>query len=500
MPGITVTDVSTMPKKWMSSLNTFTLITSPQKADLKLPTDAALLAMSQKAFAQKVAANKESAVAAALLDKMPKAGKVVSQQVEADLGATTYTLSNGVKVTIKPTDFKSDEIQLTGTKKGGTSNYGVADKSNAQYATASVVSMGFGSHTPTELERIMSGKVATVKMGLTDIEDNISGASNIKDFETMLQLLYLRATAPRKDEELFDAYRLKQKQQLQYLSASPQVSFLDSTFGVLYKHNPLAPSPVPKPADFDAIKLDRAMEIYRNEFGNANGYHFFLVGNVEPATAIPLLETYLGGLPSSGKEPAYKDNGVRPVTGKMKLDIHKGKEKQSLIVAMYHGEVPYSEDFALKTQAVAEVLNIKVIEDLREKLGGIYSGGFQAEVAREPYAHYQMLMYLPCGPENVDKLLAAAAEEIRSLQQNGLDAKDLEKVKSQWREKHRINVKENTYWSGKLEEILFWGRDRSHVLDYEKWIDALTPADVQQTAKMLFDGKNEFVAVLNPES
>ncbi len=500
LPGITIGDVSAMPKKWMSSLNTFTLITSPQKADLKLPTDAALLAMSQKAFAQKVEANKESAVAAALLDKMPKGGKVVSQQVEADLGATTYTLSNGVKVTIKPTDFKSDEIQLTGTKKGGTGNYGIADKSNAQYATGSVVAMGFGSHTPTELERIMSGKVATVKMGLTEIEDNISGASNIKDFETMLQLLYLRATAPRKDEELFDAYRLKQKQQLQYLSASPQVSFLDSTFGVLYKHNPLAPSPVPKPADFDAIKLDRAMEIYRAEFGNANGFHFFLVGNVEPATAIPLLETYLGGLPSSGKEPAYKDNGVRPISGKTKLDIHKGKEKQSLIVAMYHGEAPYSEDFALKTQAVAEVLNIKVIEDLREKLGGIYSGGFQAEVAKEPYAHYQILMYLPCGPENVDKLLAAAADEIKNLQEKGIDAKNLDKVKSQWREKYRVDVKENAYWSGKLEDILFWGRDRSHVLGYEKWIDALTPADVQQTAKMLFDGKNEFVAVLNPES
>lgn len=500
LPGINVSDVSAMPKDWMSNMNTFTLITSPQKAELKLPTDAALLAMTQKAFAQKVAANIETAVATSLLDKMPKPGKVVSQTVEADLGATTYTLSNGVKVTIKPTDFKSDEILLTGTKKGGTNNYDVADKSNAQYATASVVAMGFGQYTPTQIEQIMSGKVASVKMGLTAIETNVSGSSNVKDFESMLQLLYLRMTSPRKNEDLFDAYRLKQKQQLQFLSASPQISFLDSAFSTLYKHNPLAPSPVPKAKDFDAIKLDRAMEIFRSEFGNATGFNFYLVGNIEPAKAIPLLETYIGGLPSSGKDPSFKDNGVRPISGKTKLDIHKGKEKQSLIVSLYHGEVPYTEDFALKAQAVAEVLNIKVIEQLREKLGGIYTGGFQAEVAKEPYSQYSMMMYLPCGPENVDKLLTAAAEEIRTLQEKGVDAKDLDKVKSQWREKYRVDVKDNTYWSGKLEDILFWGRDRSNVLKYEQWIDSLTPADIQQTAKLLFDGKNEFVAVLNPES
>jgi zinc protease len=500
LPGITTSDVSAMPKKWMSSLATFTLITSPQKADLKLPTDAALLAMSQKAFAQKVEANKDAAVASSLLDKMPKAGKVVSQNVEADLGATTYTLSNGVKVTIKPTDFKSDEIILTGTRKGGTNNYGLADKYSAQYATASVAAMGFGAYAPTEIEKIMSGKVATVAMGMTDIETSISGGSNVKDFESMLQLLYLRMTTPRKDEDLFDAYRLKQKQQLQYLSASPQVYFLDSAYNVLYNRNPLAPSPIPKPTDFDAIKLDRAMEIYRSEFGNAKGYNFYLVGNVDPATAIPLLETYLGSLPATGNDPTFKDNGVRPITGKTKLVIPRGKEKQSLIVAMYHGDAPYTEDFALRTQAVAEVLNIKVIEELREKLGSIYSGGFQAEVDKDPYAHYQILMYLPTGPENVDKLLTAANEQIRMLQEKGIDVKDLDKVKSQWREKHRTNVKENSYWSSKLEEILFWGRDRKHVIDYDKWIDTLTPADIQQTAKLLFNGNNEFIAVLNPES
>ncbi len=500
LPGITAAEVSALPKEWMKSLNTFTLITAPKKESLKLPTDAQLLALSQKAFTQKVEPNKAEAVATSLLDKIPSPGKVVSQKEEKDLGATTYTLSNGVKVTIKPTDFKSDEIQLSGIRKGGQNNYGVADKKSAQYATAVVAAMGYGKYTPTQIEQILAGKVATVRMSMGEIYDHVEGASNVKDFETMLQYLYLRMTAPRKDTDLFDAFRMKQKQQLQFLSASPQISFLDTTFGVLYAHNPLAPSPVPKPADFDAIQLDRALEIYRNEFGDADGFEFYLVGNISADKALPLLETYLGSLPTTGKTPGYRDNGVRPVDGNKKLIMKKGKEKKSLILAMYHGNHPYSEAFALRTEALAEVLNIKVIEDLREKLGSIYSGGFQANVTDKPYSYYTLMMYLPCGPENVDKLLAASAQEIKEIQEQGVDPKDLEKVKSQWIEKNRVNMKDNGYWISALKDILFEGRDRNHILQYDAWINSLTTDQLKQTAKEVFNGSNEFIAILNPES
>ena len=169
-------------------------------------------------------------------------------------------------------------------------------------------------------------------------------------------------------------------------------------------------------------------------------------------------------------------------------------------MAVYWGETMYSEDLALKTQAVAEVLNIKVIEELREKMGGIYTGGFNASVTKEPYEYYSVQLNLPCGPENVEKLLAAANDEIKKLKEKGPDAKDLEKVKSQWREKHITDVKENKYWNGKLQSVLFWGRDKNRVLNYQTYVDQLTPADIQETAKKLFDGKNKFVALLYPET
>jgi zinc protease len=500
LPGIKVEELNELFKEWVKSSNTFTLITGPDKSDVKLPTDAELMAMTKKGFSQEITKTEEKKVATSLMETKPAPGKVVSQVKEDGFDATTYTLSNGMKVTIKPTDFKSDEILMNGIKKGGTNSYGLADRSNAHFATDLVDAMGVGDFSPNDLEKVTAGEKISVEMAMTELDDNIKATSTVKDFESMLQLMNLYITHPRKDPALFNAYKDKQMTQLQFIMANPRVTFFDSTVKTLYNFNPLARMVIPRQSDFDQINLDRALEIYRNEFGSADGYHFFIAGNIKPETAIPLIETYLGSIPKNDRPVAFKDNGVRRVTGIKDLKIKKGKEKQSIIMAVYSGEVPYSEDLALRAQAVAECLNIKIIEELREKMGAIYGGGINASVAKEPYASYSMQLQLPCGPENVDKLIAGANDLIKTLKDKGPDAKDLDKVKSQWHEKHVTDVKENKYWTGKMESTIFWGRDKDRVLNYENYIQKLTPADIQETAKQLFDGKNQFTSVLYPES
>ncbi|MEI8278772.1 MAG: insulinase family protein [Bacteroidota bacterium] len=500
LPGITLAEVNSLPKEWMSNMNMFTLITAPDKADVKLPDEKALLAMTEKAFKQDVKQQEEKKVASSLMSTKPTAGKVVSQQADADMGATTYTLSNGIKVTFKPTDFKSDEILMKGVKKGGSNAYGLADRSNVHFAPDLIDAMGVGEFNPTDLEKVIAGKTMKFDVSIDEISDVVDASSSVKDFESLLQLTYLNLMQPRKDAELFKGYKEKQKTMLQFMSSNPQVSFFDTTIKTLYNNNPLARMIFPKPQDFENINIDRSLEIYKNEFAVADGYQFFIVGNVKPEVAIPLIETYLGSIPKSDKTPAVTDNKVRPITGIHKLEVKKGKEKQSMIFANFYDEAPYTEDFSVRAQAVAEVLNIKVIEVLREKMGGIYTGGFFAQVAKEPYQRYSIGMQLPCGPENVDKLIAAAKEEINNVKEKGPDAKDLDKVKSQWHEKYRTQVKENKYWQSKLVDVMFWGKDKQHVLQYDAWIDKLTPADVQQAAKQLFNGKNEFISILYPES
>ncbi len=500
MPSIKVEEVNKEVKEWMSNMNTFTLVTGPDKKDVKLPTNDELLAMTKKGFDQTIAKTEEKAVATSLMQIKPVPGKVDYTQKEEGLDATTYVLSNGVKVTIKPTDFKSDEIVMTGIKKGGTNGYGIADRSNVNFCTQVIDAMGVADFSPVDLEKVLAGKEIRVSVNMSDIFNNISASSTVTDFESMLQLTYLKLTSPRTDEGLFTAFKEKQMMMLQYMSSNPQAAFMDTTIKTLYNNNPLARMVIPKAEDFERLKLSRVIDLYKKEFSWSDGYHFFITGNVKAETAIPLIEMYLGSLHKNLIIPVVKDNGLRRIKGDKQLKVNKGTEKKSMIMGVYWGEITYSEDLALKTQAVAEVLNIKVIEDLREKMGGIYTGGFNANVAKEPYEYYTLQLNLPCGPENVEKLLAAANDEIKKLKEKGPDAKDLDKVKSQWREKHITDVKENKYWNSKMQSILFWGRDKNRVLDYQTYVDKLTPSEVQETAKLLFDGKNQFVSLLYPET
>ena len=242
------------------------------------------------------------------------------------------------------------------------------------------------------------------------------------------------------------------------------------------------------------------MEIYKEQFGDANDFNFILVGSFDIEKIKPLLTTYLGSLPSAGKPASYADNGVRRVKGNNEFNFKKGTEPKSLILSVYSGEVPYSEDLALKTSALTEILNIKIIEDLREKLGAIYGGGIYGGLNKLPYNNYSMVLQLPCGPENVDKLLTSANAEIDSIKAFGPSKADLDKVKKTWIEQYKVQIKENGYWSGRLQNILFEGATPQRIFDYEKNVNALTTDDIKAAANLLFDGKNVLQAVLYPEN
>jgi zinc protease len=282
--------------------------------------------------------------------------------------------------------------------------------------------------------------------------------------------------------------------------ADPQTAFVDTFYQILYQKNPRMPIIVPRPDDFDKINLDRSFAIYKEQFGGANDFNFIFTGSFDIERIKPLIAAYIGSLPSSGKPAAFADNGVRPIKGNTDLALKRGTESKSMIVAVYSGELPYSEDLSLKAKAVTEILNIKIIETLREKMGAIYGGGIFGGLNKYPYSNYSLFLQLPCGPQNVDTLLKAAAKEIDDLKTKGPSQVDLDKVKKTWIEQYKVQIKDNSYWSGKLQGIYFQGDDPKSIFDYEKLVDGLTIDDIKSAANQLFDGKNVFTAVLYPEN
>ncbi|MBL7735701.1 MAG: insulinase family protein [Chitinophagaceae bacterium] len=501
LPGIELEEVNKFISRFRGEQNRFLYVMGPEpKAGQQLPSDEEWVAMLESVEKKDIAPYEETIVETELIRDMPKPGKVSSRKSDALLGTTTLKLANGVTVVLKPTDFKDDQVVMGAVRAGGKNNYGLSDKYNAEYATALVSAMGVGAFSPTDLRKALAGKSVSVTPSLSSTADRLNGSSTVKDLETLFQLTYLYLTQPRKDEALFKTYIQKNKLQYANISANPQAVFVDTLYKTLYNGNPLSPIAVPYSEYFDKISLDRAYNIYKERFGNANGMSFVFVGSFKEKDIISLIEKYIASLPSSPAKSAYADNKLRPVSGKKTLTIHKGSEQKSLIVAFYTGEAPYSEDLELKISALEEVLNIRIIEELREKIQGIYGGGVSAKLEKVPYANYRFSLQLPCGPEKVDTLLKAALKEFEQMALHGPEQRYLDKVKQQWKEQYKTMRKENGAWLTELITSVFPGSDPKRFLEYEKYVDKLTVKDVQEAARIVLNGKNQLTAILMPEA
>ena len=501
LEGITLDEVNAFAAKTIPppADHRLVVLSSPEKVDFKIPTNAELLAMADEASKKDPGAYEEKAIAAALLDKAPAAGTITSEKQNQALGTTELTLSNGVKVILKSTDFKNDQVIMNASRFGGQYLFDPSkDRFNAEFASTVVGQMGVGQFSPLDLRKVLAGKTATVSPRIGTISETLNGQCSAVDVETMLQLTYLYFTQPRKDDDLFKSFVSKQQALYQNMASDPQFTFQDSVISILYKNQPWAPK-LPKPENFSKIDEQRALDIYKERFGNANGFTFVLVGKFDLATIKPLLATYLGSLPSTQQKSTFKDVGLRPVKGTVKKEIRKGTEPKSFIRMFWNGEAPYSEAEHLKLEALTEVLNIKLIETLREDLSGIYGGGMYGNLNKYPYNYYSAGVSLPCGPENVDKLIKATMAEIEKMKANGPSETDLNKVKETWKQQYEVNIKDNTFWARQLLQSAELGSTGGEVLSYEKRIAALTPKDVKEAANKYLNMSNYVQVVLYPE-
>ena len=462
------------------------------------PTSEQLLASFSAAEKVALKPRDERSYATSLMATPPAAGSIVSETTDKQLGLTTLTLSNGVKVVLKPTDFRNDQVVIAATRYGGESLYGSADILNARYASGIVSGMGVGPHSPLELANILAGKSASAAAGLSSYTESVRGVSGVSDIETMLQLVYLRMTEVRRDPALFESMIGKQVELARNAMVQPEAVFEDTLAATLYNNHPRVPR-VARPEDFSRIDLDRVLAIYKERFSSARDMTFVMVGSFNIAKVRPLIATYLASLPTPPLVTTYRDMGIEPVRGVVKRDVRIGSEAKSAVSINFTGQAEYTEQEQMRLSAMLEVMNIRIIEVLREKMALIYGGGMSGAIGKVPKGHYRISVNLPTGPDKVDKVIAATFAEIERMKTQGPTAADLNKVKENWLQNHRKSLRENGYWLSRLQTSLLQGTDPATLLTYQTQVKALSPEDLKQAARRYFNMQNYVQLVLYPE-
>ena len=497
MPGITLAEVNALAKDWVPDRNRVVTISAPQKEGFAVPGEAQLSAVIASVARKEIAVYVDTVDAAPLLESSPAPGAITSTVTKESFGITEWQLANGVKVVLKPTDFREDEILFRATSYGGTSLAADADYIPASAAASVVSAGGVGRFSAVDLRKKMTGKVASASAFIGGYEEGLSGSSSKKDLETLFQLIYLRFTQPRVDPTAFSVLQAQIRSQMQDQRSSPAFLFNEALTMALRQNHPR--TRLTTVETVEQWNLEKSVAFYRDRFADASDFTFVFAGSFDLATMKPLVERYLGSLPSTRRKESYKDVGVRYPSGVVEKRVEKGFEPQSRAAVVFTGAFSQEPKQRVYIRALADVLSARLREKLREDLGGTYSVGVSPTYTHIPVGEFAMSINFACAPERTEELVKEALRDVERLKAEGPTEQQVSDVREKLLRDFETNSKQNGYWTTQLSLKYQYGETPDSLFELPDTYRTLTPALIQAAAKQYLNPANMVKVTLFPE-
>lgn len=497
LPEITLDEVNKLAREWFVDRDRTIIVRAPEKAGVAVPDQTKLAAVVKGISAKELKPYVDTVSTAALLDASPKPGMVVKTSTNDTTGITEWELSNGVKVVLKPTSFKEDEILFRATSPGGSSLASDKDYIPASTATQAVTAGGVGKLSAVDLRKFMTGKVAAAAPFISELEEGLNGSSSRKDLETMFQLIYLRFTAPRADPNAFSAQTAQMKSILGNQAAVPEFAFSSAIMAARYQNHPRRR--IPTPELVDEWNLDKSMAFYKDRFADASDFTFVFVGSVDLATMKPLVEKYLGALPSIHRKESWKDVGVRQPSDVVVKKVEKGVEPKSLSLIAFNGPFEYNQTNRVAIRAMGEILQRRLLETIREDLGGTYSVGVNPTYEKFPTQTYSVSITFGSAPDRTENLIKRVFEEIEKLKNEGPTDQQVTDEKEAMLREFQTNSKLNNYLLSQISARYETGEDPAGVWLIPDFYQKIDKAMIQQAAKTYLNTNRYVEVMLFPE-
>jgi zinc protease len=498
VPKITLEEVNALAKNTTSEENRVIIVTGSERPGGVYPTKAEIVELLKNAETAKVKPYVEEISKEPLVGELATKATIKNEKFDKEFGVTYWTLSNGVKVALKPTDFQADQILVRAFSPGGTSVISDDKALSAEYVSQVVGESGLKNLSKVQLDKTLAGKNANVSVSLTDTYEYIFGDSTPKDFDTLLLFVYLKFTNVNFDKAAFDSFINKQKKFIPNLMANPQIYFSDQVRKIMSQNHPRAFG-FPTVEQLDKIDFEQVKTIYKERFGDASDFTFVIVGNFEVEKIKPEIMKYLGSLPGKNRTENWKDLGIRPPKGGLKKVINRGVDQKSQAQLVFTGLTKFDKQESRLLTFLGELLTIKLVEILREEKSGVYGVGASGGMQDIPYERYNFNISFPSGPENVDSLIEAALGEVEKIKNGQIDEKDLNKVKESRLIKLREDFKRNQYWATEITRSLLRKDELDSYETIEARIKAVTKEDIQKVANKYLKKGEQIQIVLMPE-
>ncbi|WP_372366740.1 M16 family metallopeptidase [Candidatus Uabimicrobium sp. HlEnr_7] len=497
---IKLEEVNALAEKWIKEDDNVVAVMAPEKPGLELPSSKQILDTITATQKEELEAYKEEKIDTELLKKELISGKIIEESKNGETETTHLLLANGIRVVLKPTEFKNDEILMYAQSPGGTSLLDDKD----YFATTGMMNVlsesGLGNFSRGQLSKALAGKSVSVTPFIDSITEGLRGNASPDSFETLMQLTHLWFTQPRMDKDIFKATIDKEKAVYKNMAVDPNSYFNDQVVKVLGSNHPRSYL-LPTEEHWGKLDHEKMLRVYKERFSNAGDFVFFFVGSFDVVSMKPLIEKYLGSLSGNATHENFKDLGAYPPEGVLKKSFYRGSAPRSFVNLFYSGKLEkYTSEVRHQMQSLAQVLGIRLIESLREEKGGVYSGGVRSRVKKYPSERYFMSVSFPCAPENAEMLIKTFQNLLKDVRDNGPLQKNVDKViKGQLRELE-VNLKRNEYWLSHLYISDFLGLELQDPAQARSTIESLKAEDLQKVAQKYFTEDNYIELVLYPEN
>jgi zinc protease len=497
IPRVAVEEVNGLARESMRG-SMVIAVQAPEKDGVEVPTEAELLALFDAVRAKEIAPYRDLVAETPLVASRPDPGRVTGETRHDAVGVIEWSLSNGARVLVKPTQFKNDEILFRAFSPGGASLAPDSAILSAMLATTAVTSGGLGELTLVQLNKELAGKAVRVTPYISEMDEGMTGQTAPRDLETLLQLTYLYFTAPRMDADAFQSLRTRIQASIANRSADPRTAFIDTLQLTLAQHHPRA---VPITAERIAgWQLAPSLDFYRDRFADASDFTFVFVGSLDVNELRPLVEQWLAALPAAGRTETGRDVGITPPEGVIDRVVRKGIEPKSETNIIFTGPFEYDRRNRHILSSLSAVLEMRLREVLREDLGGTYGVQLNQSTSRVPHERYSYSVSFGANPDRLEELTRAVFQEIEKLKTDLVDAETLAKVKETQRRSWESSQTQNAFWLSQIAFTAQSGENLETVPEYVGMIDALTPEEIRVAARRYLRADNYVRVSLYPEN
>lgn len=498
LPGITVAEINELAAKWVTDENRVVVVAAPEIEGSKIPDEAEILAVIDEVKKMKIEPYQDAVTNVPLVEYEPAGSKVIGEKNLEKVEAVEWVLENGATVVYKTTDFKDDEILFSAWSLGGNSLYGMKDDVSADVATDVLQLSGIAGFDKITLDKMLSDKVFRLSPGISQLRESFSGSSSVKDIETLLQMLYLYFTEPRFDSKSYQSFMTRMAGMLENKAASPESAFQDTMSVTMANYHERArpmTKEVLQEADFKRIQ-----QIAKERFKNAADFKFFFVGNIKPEEFKPLVEKYIGGIPSVPEKEKWVDLGIEKPNGVIEKIVKRGEEDKSIQYIVFHGDFDYNSQNQVQLDAVGKILSTRLLEVIREDKSSVYSIDASPSSTKFPDEEYTITVTYGTSPQKLDELKKTVFDIITQYKNNGPTAEEVAKAQEKMVREREVALRENGFWMGILSNTYYIKNgDFSEFGNYETLVKNLTVDSTKKAFIDLFDFENYISVALAPE-